>query len=501
MEDSGQLTFGVWTGTTNTITSPQSYNDGGWHHLVADQSADGMKLYVDGQLVGTHPQTAAQGYSGYWRVGGDTAWGGSSHFFDGTIDEVAVYSRALSQSTITSHYLAGGGQLPNQSPTAAFTVSRDDLEVTADGSGSADADGSIASYEWNWGDGSSPDHGSQVNHTYAHSGTFTVTLTVTDDDGATATTSQDVTVEHVNKLPSASFTISSPDGLAVGVDGSASSDPDGSIASYGWSWGDGSADSTGSSPSHTYGASNTYTITLTVTDNEGGTATQSKQVTVSSAPIPLLQDSFSRTVVNGWGSPDTGGAWTRQGTASNFAVSGGQGSIRMGSAGSGPWVSNTSFSATNTDMSLSVGIDKVATGGGVFIMAQPRLVAGSDGYVAEPKYLSSGAVQLLLFKSVGGTDTTLSTTTVPGLSVAPGDRIMVRAQVFGTSPTTVRAKIWKVGTSEPAAWTSSITDSTAAIQVAGGAAVRTYLSGSATNAPVIATFDDVWVGPLRQGLL
>ena len=30
-----------------------------------------MKLYVDGQLAGTNPQTQAQDYSGYWRVGGD----------------------------------------------------------------------------------------------------------------------------------------------------------------------------------------------------------------------------------------------------------------------------------------------------------------------------------------------------------------------------------------------------------------------------------------------
>ena len=37
MENSGQLTFGVWTGQANTITSPNSYNDGQWHHLVATQ--------------------------------------------------------------------------------------------------------------------------------------------------------------------------------------------------------------------------------------------------------------------------------------------------------------------------------------------------------------------------------------------------------------------------------------------------------------------------------
>jgi hypothetical protein len=48
-----------------------------------------------------------------------------------------------------------------------------------------------------------------------------------------------------------------------------------------------------------------------------------------------------------------------------------------------------------------------------------------------------------------------------------------------------------VGTAEPAAWTASITDSTAAQQGAGAIGLGTYLSGSATNAPVVASFDNL----------
>ena len=53
-----------------------------------------MKLYVDGALVGTNPQTGAQDYNGYWRVGGDNSPGAgqpTSNYFAGTIDEAAVY--------------------------------------------------------------------------------------------------------------------------------------------------------------------------------------------------------------------------------------------------------------------------------------------------------------------------------------------------------------------------------------------------------------------------
>ena len=38
MQDDGRLVFGVWTGQTNTITTPSAYNDGDWHHVVATQS-------------------------------------------------------------------------------------------------------------------------------------------------------------------------------------------------------------------------------------------------------------------------------------------------------------------------------------------------------------------------------------------------------------------------------------------------------------------------------
>ena len=40
-----------------------------------------------------------------------------------------------------------------------------------------------------------------------------------------------------------------------------------------------------------------------------------------------------------------------------------------------------------------------------------------------------------------------------------------------------------------------MTDSTSGLQVAGGVALGAYLSGTATNAPVTTSFDDLWAGP------
>ena len=63
----GQLSLGVYPNQVVTATSPNSYNDGQWHQTVGTLGPDGLKLYVDGQLVATNTSTTtAQGYTGYW---------------------------------------------------------------------------------------------------------------------------------------------------------------------------------------------------------------------------------------------------------------------------------------------------------------------------------------------------------------------------------------------------------------------------------------------------
>lgn len=67
--------------------------------------------------------------------------------------------------------------------------------------------------------------------------------------------------------------------LTVSFDGSASSDPDGTIAFYSWDFMDGSY-STEIKPSHTFTVPGNYPVTLTVTDNLGMSASTSITITV-----------------------------------------------------------------------------------------------------------------------------------------------------------------------------------------------------------------------------
>ncbi|WP_340536699.1 LamG-like jellyroll fold domain-containing protein [Nocardioides sp. GXZ039] len=487
MEDSGQLTFGVYTGTTNTTTTADAYNDGQWHHVVATQGADGMRLYVDGIQVGSNPQTAAQDYTGYWRVGGDSPWNGRT-YFQGTIDEVAVYPKALSAATVGRHFQAGGGHLPNQPPHAAFTSTSAARTVHLDAAGSADPDGTIAGYAWDFGDGQTGT-GVAPEHTYAADGTYPVTLTVTDDRGAQAQVSHPVTV--TNTAPQAAFS-EQVTGLGVAVDATASKDPDGTIASYAWDWGDGTPAAAGVTAAHTYAAAGTYTVTLTVTDDLGGTDAVSHPVTV--APVQFLaRDDFGRTTVNGWGDADLGGTWVRTGTASRFAVAGGQATISLAPS-SGPWATLSGVDSTSTDVTVSIGLDKLPVGGAVQAIVRPRVTAGGDNYHFDARVQPTGAVQVLVGRKVGTTDSILAT--VPtGLTYAPGQRLLMRAQATGTNPTTLRVKLWPAGTPEPAGWLSTTTDAGAGLQTSASIGLSAYLSGAVSNAPIVVSYDELAVRP------
>ncbi len=189
----------------------------------------------------------------------------------------------------------------NQMPTANAgsnqTITLPINTVTLDGSNSADPDGTIASYAWTKISGpssgtiaSAGSSTTDINNLVQ--GTYLYKLTVTDNSGATDADSVTITVNAApNKAPTANAgtakNIMLP-ATSLALDGSKSSDPDGTISGYAWSQVSGPSTATFSSktsatPTVSKLVAGQYIFQLTVTDNSGATATAQVKITVSPA--------------------------------------------------------------------------------------------------------------------------------------------------------------------------------------------------------------------------
>jgi len=69
-----------------------------WTHLAVTHDGTTLRLYVNGAQVGSRAVAGSLlTSSGALRIGGNSIWG---EFFQGSIDEVRIYNRALSPGEI-----------------------------------------------------------------------------------------------------------------------------------------------------------------------------------------------------------------------------------------------------------------------------------------------------------------------------------------------------------------------------------------------------------------
>jgi len=166
------------------------------------------------------------------------------------------------------------------------------------GTGSSDdPTGAIVSYAWNFGDslalpGTNTSNLANPSYAYQSLGSKTVRLTVCDDNGLCSTTQR--TVNVTNQSPTAVISSSTgtvAQGLIAYLNGSGSTDPDGTITTYFWEFGDGTT-STEANPTKTYGSYGEKTVRLTVTDNDG--AGNTRQIALFVNRLPTANFTSSR---------------------------------------------------------------------------------------------------------------------------------------------------------------------------------------------------------------
>ncbi len=361
-----------------------------------------------------------------------------------TLQVVAMYNDGFGDKTVTSTMTGAvpAAPVPNQPPVA----NAGDLQtvaigatVTLDGTDSTDSDGTIQSYEWvhTTTDGVAPTTAITVAN--GETSTFTApdaamdldlvfTLTVTDDDGATNINTDTNTVTITVTAPA--VTTNQPPvanagalqtvaiGATVTLDGTDSTDSDGTIQSYEWVH-----TSTDDAPPATAitvadGVTSTFTapdaaadlvFTLTVTDDDAATHSDTVTITVTApvvttpfaVTIPPLGES---TVGN---SASVGIDFARAVTGletGDFSVSNGAVNSIDPAAGSGTEYVVTYTPSTAGAVRLTLAANAVTDGDG-----NPNLAASATGTAA-----------------VAATETTskpsfTATTTIAGLTTAEFD--------------------------------------------------------------------------------
>jgi hypothetical protein len=94
------------TGNGVGVVTPFTLNENQWYHIVCTYNGSQITMYVNGQQVASAPFSGMLADS----TGGDLGIGYSSYwnwnYFNGLIDEVRIYNRALSADEIKMHYLS-----------------------------------------------------------------------------------------------------------------------------------------------------------------------------------------------------------------------------------------------------------------------------------------------------------------------------------------------------------------------------------------------------------
>ncbi len=109
MTTNGQIYFGTYLVNEFRANVAQDFRDGQWHQATATfQNGQGSRFYIDGVLRAALPNAGAENTTGFWRVGGERAWG-ANDFFQGFLDEPKVFNRRLSDKEVENLFNPGVG--------------------------------------------------------------------------------------------------------------------------------------------------------------------------------------------------------------------------------------------------------------------------------------------------------------------------------------------------------------------------------------------------------
>ncbi|SNZ05679.1 Carboxypeptidase regulatory-like domain-containing protein [Natronoarchaeum philippinense] len=129
-ENGNQPTFTIYDGDWNIVNSGVSLSNDQWHHVVGTYDGSEARIYVNGTLKGTQAVsgTLANASGSPLGIGENLATGGRN--LDGTIDELRLYDRALSDAEVQALYGVQSGQYTSGWRRASRSLAVENLALT-----------------------------------------------------------------------------------------------------------------------------------------------------------------------------------------------------------------------------------------------------------------------------------------------------------------------------------------------------------------------------------
>lgn len=278
-----------------------------WVHVVGvkDSGSSSARIYLNGVLAASgNVQHPIYSGSAPVTIGANSlisTWDPPSprDFFNGAIDEVAIYNRALSAEEINAEYHK---YIPDAKANGPY-VGNEGSAITFDASGSQDPDGHPLQYRWDFdNDGtwdtvwSSSSTASKTWNDDFSGGTVKVEVS---DGKFTATDTATVTVNNVAPIIDAGSDLTINEGYVFNLAPATFSDPGTSdIHSATINWGDGTSLETGTvtesggsgtvSGSHSYAKYGDYAVEVCVTDDDGASSCDTLELTVKDITPPVI---------------------------------------------------------------------------------------------------------------------------------------------------------------------------------------------------------------------
>ncbi|HRR78716.1 MAG TPA: PEP-CTERM sorting domain-containing protein [Planctomycetota bacterium] len=109
----GTTNFAIWANGSAQINAPSPFTfpAATWHHVAYVGDAAGLRVYIDGALAlgpaGGAPNNATSGFN--FKMGGDGIWDATGNWYNGLMDDVGLWNRALTPAELSDLYNFGFG--------------------------------------------------------------------------------------------------------------------------------------------------------------------------------------------------------------------------------------------------------------------------------------------------------------------------------------------------------------------------------------------------------